>query len=609
MCGIAGWVDDSFSSQEVLDHMTQALTHRGPDARGFYTQGPLSLGHSRLSIIDLTKSCQPMVREGRYALSYNGELYNFRELREELETLGVHFHTQGDTEVVLHALIAWGEKALHKFSGMFALSFWDQETETLLLARDPLGVKPLYWFLGDEKIIFASELKAMLQHPHCSSTINPNAIGLYLEGQYIPAPQTMFQNIYKLEPAHFLSYRKGVLRKECYWTPSYLPKWEGTEEEMLFNLEKVLRSSVRSMLIADVPLGAFVSGGLDSSLIASLMQQESGKKAHLFSIALNHSEGEQAYAKQVAQFLGAHFYPLTVEPSDLISALSFPFDEPLGDQAILPTLLLSEKTRKHVKVVLTGEGADEIFAGYSNYPKKLKNEPLRRFLHASFLPYLYPYFPMKLRKSRLCKLMARTPDRRHATIASVFDREGYSSLLTRSFLKAQDESLEDIASRYYEECDGDHFLDQMLHTDTRLWLSDDLLTKVDRATMAHSLEARVPYLDHRVVEFAARLPCSYKLRGSDGKWILKKLAEKGFLPKEIIHRPKKGFVVPLGDWFEGPLKPLKQDVLATLLKRGIFREKTILHLEKRAKKSDATRFFSLIALELWFRNYAPHFRF
>lgn len=610
MCGIAGWVDALPSDPQILRQMTDALAHRGPDAEGYYSRGACALGHRRLSIIDLAMSVQPMTsQDGRYVLSYNGELYNFRELRDELQALGRHFRTEGDTEVVLEALIVWQEKALPRFCGMFAFAFWDAKEERLILARDPLGVKPLYFYRDDSRIVFASELKAILKHPAVSSEINPTAIGLYLECQYIPAPETMFQQVHKLEPAHSLCYERGYLEKHRYWNPSYLPKLQGGEEEAIQGLEAVLRRSVRSMLIADVPLGAFVSGGIDSSLIASLMQQEGGKKAHIFSIALNHSDGEQEYAEKVAHFLGAHFYPLTVEPSDLMEALDFPFDEPLGDQAILPTLLLAHLTRKHVKVVLTGEGADEIFAGYSNYPKKLSEESMCNRLHATLLPRLYPYFPTKLRKSRLCKAMARPRSRRHATIPSVFDRETYSSLLLHPFLQAQNRNLESFSETYYNECDAQHFLDKMLHIDTRLWLPDDLLTKVDRATMAHSLEARVPYLDHRVVEFAARLPCDYKLKDFEGKWILKQLASRGFLPEEIIRRPKKGFVVPLGDWFEGPLKPLMGDVLSTLLMRGIFRVGAIEQLQRRGKKSDATRFFALLSLELWFRNYAPNYKF
>ncbi len=592
--------------------MTQVLSHRGPDASGIFHEATTGFGHRRLSIIDLAASHQPMTSEDdAYVLVYNGEIYNFLELRKELESLGKRFRTNGDTEVLLQALIEWKEEALSRLSGMFAFAFWDKKTKTLLLARDHLGVKPLYFYRDRERIVFGSEIKALLEHPSISREIDPNAIGLYLECQYIPAPKTIFEHIQKLPPAHYILYGQDGFLQKCYWTPSYFPKIDCDEQLAADLFEKELRRSVRSMLVADVPLGVFVSGGIDSSMIASIMQQESREKVHLFSIALNHSDGEQKHAQSVADFLGAHFYPLVVEPNDLISALDGSFDEPLADQAALPTLLLSKLTRQHVKVVLTGEGADEILAGYSNYPKKLKEASLCNLLHHSFLPYLYPLMPAKLRKSRLCKAMRRPISRRHTTIPNLFDRETYSSLLQKSFFSSQKESLEEIAERYYFECTSQDLLDKMLHIDTRLWLADDLLTKVDRSTMAYSLEARVPYLDHRLVELVARLPCKYKLQGFEGKFLLKKVAAQGFLPIDIVRRAKKGFTMPLGDWMSSELKPLVDDALSEhgLLGRNIFKKKALEKLRARDQKSDATRLFALLSLELWFRKIAPNYRF
>lgn len=611
MCGLVGWVDSIPESRAVLEAMTRTLLHRGPDATGIYCAGPLGLGHQRLSILDLEASQQPMLsRDGRYAFAYNGELYNFQELRSELEGSGCVFKTKGDTEVVFQALIHWGEKALSRFSGMFAFAFWDSKEEVLLLARDHLGVKPLYFTHDRGRILFASEIKALLAHPKCSLEINPDAIGLYLECQYIPAPYTIYTQIQKLPPAHFLKYKKGLVETQCYWTPSYAPKWEYDEETAIEMLGKELCRSVRSMMIADVPIGAFVSGGIDSSLIAAIMQKESGKKIDMFSIGLDHTHGEQQHAAKVASYLGSSFHPLVVQPQDLMQVLEFPMDEPFGDQASLPTLLLSKLTRRHVKVVLTGEGADEVFAGYSNYTKRMRDRSLCAKLHASPLPYLYPFLPMKLRKSRLCKTMARPESQRYATIPHIFCRESYRSLLGKSFGRAQKSTIEKVAEKYYFECDSQDYLDKMLHIDTRLWLADDLLTKVDRATMAHSLEARVPYLDHRFVEFVARLPVHYKLRGNEGKFLLKKWAEK-WIPKEIAYRPKWGFVMPLGDWMAGELQPMVKETLSEggLMGRNLFQTKALLQLRDSPKKSDAARLYSLLALELWFRKYQPDYKF
>ncbi len=600
MCGFAGWFDKNPQKKEVLVKMTDQLVQRGPDGSGVYLDGPVGLGHRRLAIIDLVASIQPMV-EGPFALAYNGELYNFKALKKELEQLGHRFRTEGDTEVLLHALIEWKEEALTRLEGMFALAFWDGKR--LLLARDHLGVKPLYISEFEGGLLFGSEIKALLAHPAQSREIDPEALSLYLECQYIPAPFTVFQKIRKLPAAHFAIFEEGKLTLQKYWHLSYLPKHSFDEREALEALEQELRRSVRSMLIADVPLGAFVSGGIDSSLIASLMQQEGGETAKIFSIGVDHAESEQPYAAQVAAYLGAEFYPLVVTPQDMMGAIDQVFDEPLGDQAALPTLLLSQLTREKVKVVLTGEGADEIFAGYSNYPKRLKEAPHSARWHPFYAPF-HRFMPEKLRKNRLMKAMSRPLSSRYTTIPNLFDIEIHRSLLTRAFASERTVLLEDLAASHFHNCNSTDPLDKMLHIDTSLWLPDDLLTKVDRATMAHSLEARVPYLDHRLVEFTARLPSHFKLRGADGKYLLKKVALNGFLPPEIVHRAKRGFVMPLKEWLGGELKPLVDDALAGLQNRNLFRP----GLAQR-KDLHATRLFALLNLELWFRKFSPNYRF
>ncbi len=608
VCGFAGWFDGFPSDQAVLEAMTHSLVHRGPDAFGFYAKGPFGVGHRRLKIIDLAGSSQPMVSsDGRYVLAFNGEIYNFQELRFELEALGYRFTTSGDTEVLFASLITWGESGLSKLSGMFSFVFWDAKEEILLLARDHLGVKPLYFYHDEQRIVFASEIKALLLHPVVPREIAPNAIGLYLECQYIPSPYTIFQKIEKLPPAHMLVVKAGSISKRCYWTPSYEPKWECDRDGMLFLFESELRRSIRSMLVADVPVGAFVSGGIDSSLIASLMQQEGARNLSLFSIALEGTHGEQHYAALVAERLGVPLHSFVVQPEDFMNAFDHSFDEPLGDQAILPTLVLSQLTKKSVSVVLTGEGADEILAGYGNYLKRMKEAQFLAQWHSFFPSFLYPFFPSKLRKSRLCKALARPLSRRYATIPSLFDREMFSSLFKRPFLMAQTHSLEEIAEQYFKECDGKSYLDKMLHIDTRLWLSDDLLTKVDRATMAHSIEARVPYLDHQLVSFVARLPVDCKLAAAQGKFFLRQVARKGYLPSAIIERPKRGFVMPLGEWMQGPLSRKVEEALLEggLLDRNLLRPSALRRFVREKKKSDAGRLFALMSLEYWFRSHVP----
>lgn len=605
MCGFSGWFDPDPCERKILEKMNGALAHRGPDGEGIFCEGKIALGHRRLAILDLAGSSQPMIsQDGRFVLVYNGELYNFKELRKELKR---PFVTAGDTEVLMQALIEWGVKALPKLRGMFSFAFWDRKEETLLLARDPLGVKPLYISQEGERIIFASEIKALLEHPAVSKEIDPVGIGLYLECQYIPAPYSIFRKIKKLPAAHYLVVKRGRFEQNQYWHPSYLPKLEVGEEEAVELLREELRKSVSSMMVSDVPIGAFVSGGIDSSLVAAIMQSESPRPIQIFNLGFGDNlPSEHDFASRVASHIGAEYCPLFVKEQDVIGMidhLSKTFDEPLGDQAALPTLLLSQLTSRSVKVVLTGEGADEVFAGYSNYPKRLKEAPLTSALHASPFRWLYPLLPKVARKNRIFKAAARPLQRRYTTIPCLFDSELHHSYFT---LRNQI-SLEHLAEGHYLSCDSTEPLDKMLHVDIKLWLADDLLTKVDRSTMAFSLEARVPYLDHRLIEFASRLPACLKLRGTEGKYLLKKAAEK-YLPPEIIWRSKAGFVMPLREWLGDKLHPLMKDTLSTLLKRNLFKKGVVEKLirdETARKRSHATRLWSLIALELWFRRYVP----
>ena len=322
MCGFAGWFDTDPSSKDVLERMTKAISHRGPDATDYYVNAPIALGHCRLAVIDLAASCQPMIScDGRYVLAYNGELYNFRELRRELQDLGYLFQTEGDTEVLLQALIAWGEAALPRLEGMFAFAWWDNREKSLLLARDPLGIKPLHISWNGSRLLFASELKAILEHPHASRDIDHNALGLYLECQYIPAPLTMYSQMRKLPAAHLLTLKGGHLEQKNYWQPSYRSKFTFDEETAIEHLDRELRRSVSSMLVADVPLGAFVSGGIDSSVIASLMQQESGRPAKIFHLGFdNSSHSEHEHAAKVAAYLGADHHPLIATPRDVVGS-------------------------------------------------------------------------------------------------------------------------------------------------------------------------------------------------------------------------------------------------------------------------------------------------
>jgi len=623
MCGLSGFIDlraPTDERGELLRRMNRKLSHRGPDAEGYYNRGPAYLGHRRLAVIDIASSLQPMTSaDGRFTLVFNGEIYNFRQLRRELESLGRTFRTKGDTEVLLQCVEQWGSNALDHLQGMFAFAVWDAQEEWLFAARDHLGVKPFHYYWDGKLFAFASELKALIEHPDIPREIDLDALSLYLEAQYIPAPRTIYRAIRKLEAGHALLLKKGNLREYAYWNPDFSKKPGWTEDEALERLESELRESVRSMLVADVPLGAFVSGGIDSSVIAALMSQESGGPIETFNLGFagDTTQSEHKEAALVAKHIGSNHHPLMVAPDDVLQAFDEwvgVFDEPFGDQAALPTMLLARLTRKHVTVALTGEGADELFAGYSNYAKRVREERITGLLGGRYspLPALVRHLPEVMARDRIVKAIGLPLEQRYATIPNVFDRATQPRLYSDAFLARRHARISESAALRYAECNAADYFERIMCVDLRLWLPDDLLVKVDRATMAHSLEARVPYLDHRFVEFVARLDPRLKQKGDTRKYLLKKLAEK-FLPAEIVHRRKQGFVMPLSDWLATGLRDRVDESLGTggLDKRGLFRDGALPRLlaEHRAgRRNHSGRLWALTVLEVWFERYAPDYR-
>ena len=616
MCGLAGYLSPKVFADDVLARMTARLAHRGPDADGLFRDGPVALGHRRLSIIDVAGSPQPMsTPDGELTVIFNGEIYNFQAVRETLAARGHRFATHGDTEVLLYAYREYGEAMLGHLQGMFAFAIWDRPRQRLFIARDHLGVKPLYYAWDGTTLVFGSELKALLEHPAVGREIDLDALGLYLECQYIPAPKSIYRSVRKLEPAHALILEKGEISLRRYWRPDYLPKLELGEDEAVRRLEAELRSSVKSMLVSDVPLGSFLSGGVDSSLVSALMVDVSGRAIDTFTLGFE-GEGavsEHRHAELVAKHIGATSHVLMMTQPDLLASFEHwvdAFDEPFADPAALPTLLLARLTRRHVTVALTGEGADEVFSGYDNYRKRVREERGPGVLGARYSPvrHLVGLLPARLRKDRLLKAIGEPRARRYVTIPQVFDATLREELFTPGFLAAQRSRMADFAERCFEECNSPEYIDRLMYVDARLWLPDDLLTKVDRATMAHSLEARVPYLDHRFFEFCARLDPALKQRGATGKFILKKLAEK-YLPATTVHRGKQGFVPPLRDWFSGLLKPEVQQALSAdgLGRRGLVQPAALERLRSGARPTDVGRVWALLVLEKWFRRYAPDF--
>ena len=621
MCGIAGYVSDTMLAPEVLAAMTRSLAHRGPDADGFFTSGRAHLGHRRLSVIDIVGSPQPMASpDGRVAVVYNGEIYNFRELREELARGGWNFRSAGDTETLVAGWYAWGEDLVTHLRGMFAFALWDARAQTLFAARDHLGVKPFHYAWDGATLVFGSELKAVLAHPSVTAAIDLAALRLYLECQFIPAPHSVFRAVRKLPPGHTLKLQGTALDIRPYWRPDYRDKLDLSEAEAADALDRELRVSVEGMLVADVPLGAFVSGGVDSGLVAALMTELTGAPIDTFNIGF---EGEVAVsehreAARVAEHIGSRHHALMLSPDHVLDAFDRwidVFDEPFADQAALPTMLLSGFARRDVTVVLTGEGADEVFGGYSNYRKRVREERLIRWLghSASPLPAMVKALPVGWRKDRLLRSLTEPIERRYRTIPNVFDALLHSSLFTPRFLAetADAPDVGSLAAAAFNEAAGAPYLDRLLHVDTRLWLPDDLLTKVDRATMTHSLEARVPYLDHRFVEFCARLDPALKIQGTTHKHLLKRVAQR-YLPPEIIERGKQGFVMPLTEWLAGRLSGELDEHLSAggLARRGLFRDGVLARLlgeHRRGKRNHAGRLWALLILERWFRRYAPSF--
>ena len=619
MCGITGYLCDDPRARDALPAMTAALAHRGPDADGFHFDGPVGLGHRRLSVIDIAGSRQPLVSsDGALAVVFNGEIYNFRELRRELTDAGHRFATNGDGEVLLHGWKEWGERMLGRLSGMFAFALWDRGRRELFLARDHLGVKPLHYAWHAGSFVFGSELKSLRPFPGVPHVLDLDALALYLECQYIPAPRTIYAAIRKLPAGHWLSVRDGKIATGAYWRPSYVPKQDLDGEAATDALDVELRRSVESMLVADVPLGAFVSGGVDSGVIAALATSISGRPIDTFNLGFTGRDvgSEHEEAARVARHIGSRHHCLMLSPADVLPALDRwvdVFDEPFGDQAALPTMLLAQYARREVTVVLTGEGADEVFGGYSNYVKRVSEERFTRVLGARGSParWLARHLPPRLARDRIVKASAEPRARRYSTIPNIFDALLRGEYFTPAFRTAAKARIADVAEERYDECDSPDYLDHLLNIDARLWLPDDLLTKVDRATMAFSLEARVPYLDHEFFGFCARLDPALKVRGSAGKVLLKRLAER-YLPEDIVHRRKQGFMMPLDRWLANELQADVGRLLgpAGLQRRGLFRPEALARLaadHASGRKNHAMRLWVLLVLERWLARYEPDF--
>ncbi len=586
MCGITGIFDTRGKaeiSRPLLDRMNQSLLHRGPDAGGLHLEPGVGLGHRRLSIIDLSSGQQPLYNEdGSVVIVFNGEIYNFQELVPELQALGHVFRTRSDTEVIVHAWEAWGSKCVQRLRGMFAFALWDRNQQILFLARDRLGVKPLYYSeLPDGQFIFGSELKALLVHPDLPREMDPLATENYFAYGYIPEPRSIFKGVYKLPPGFSLTLQRGepVPEPAQYWDVSFKETLSLSEQDASEELIHRLRESVKIRLISEVPLGAFLSGGVDSSAVVAMMAGLSADPVVTCSISFGDvAYNESAYAQTVADQYHTQHHVEQVDPDDisLVDRLATVYDEPYADSSAMPTFRVCELARKSVTVALSGDGGDESFGGYRRYRWHLNEERLRSMLPLQLrrpafglLGRLYPkadWAPRVFRAKSTFEALARNSVEAYFHSVSILNDGMRSELFSSRFRsELQGYSAVQVLKRHAEQASTDNPLSLVQYLDLKTYLVGDINTKVDRASMAHGLEVREPLMDHTLVEWLANLSPDFKLRRGEGKYLLKKALES-YLPPGILYRPKMGFAVPLNKWFRGPLREtMRNAVLGPVL--------------------------------------------
>jgi asparagine synthase (glutamine-hydrolysing) len=628
VCGIVGNVlarPDRAPDPDVLKRMADRIAHRGPDEEGFVRMGPVGLGVRRLRVIDPEGGRQPMTGEDeRVWVVFNGEIYNYREHGARLRARGHRFTTRSDTEVIVHSFEENGVAALRDLEGMFAVAVWDHAARTLLLARDRLGMKPLYYALLPDQLVFASEIKALLEHPGISRTLDPTSLSLYLAHEYVPAPHAIFRSIRKLPAGHWLTYNDGRAKIEPYWDVGAAAPPPIGEDEAAERLLAVLDRSVRQHLVSDVPLGVFVSGGIDSSAVAALAARHVPGRLTTVSVGFtDRSFDETPYARRVATALGTDHHEQVMDARaalELVTQLPDLLDEPLADASLLPTFLLCRFARRFVTVALSGDGGDELFAGYPTYPAHRLARVYERvpaWLREGVVRPLVERLPVSLsdmsldfRLKRFVEGIPLAGPERHAFWLGSFSPSEQQALLTPDALAAMETPpsygyVRDQAARNGRAS----WLERMLYLDLKGYLGEGVLTKVDRASMACSLEVRVPLLDREVVELAASLPPELKLRGLTTKYVVKR-ALRGVLPDEILARRKKGFGVPLARWFCSELKPVLLEICSpeALRRGGLFRPDAVArllseHWERR--RDHRKKLYTLVAFQLWALRYRP----
>ena len=625
MCGIAGF---AFTDprhpvdRELLRSMTDVLRHRGPDADGVHLGPGVGLGHRRLSIIDLSTGDQPIYNESRtVAVVFNGEIYNFHELARELEARGHTLATRSDTETIVHAYEDFGLECVKQLRGMFAFALWDESKRRLVLARDRAGKKPLYYHVDGERIVFASEIKALLKDPSIKRRISVEGLSDYFTFGNIPAPGTVFQDIYQIPPAHLLVWEGGRTRLHEYWDVVFDPTGPATPAAASEAFSALFDEAVRMRMVADVPLGAFLSGGIDSSAVVASMARQSSRPVVTTCVGFaERTHSELDHARTVATALGTDHHELLVKPDAItdLPKLVWHLDQPFADSSSLPTYYVSRAIREHVTVALSGDGGDELFAGYQRrygihrLEQRLRRVipgPVRRGVLAP-LARLYPRserIPRPLRFKLVLSNLGQSFERAYFNDMSLFLEDEKQALCTPEFL-AQTRHHNPLAAfaRHFERVRDADPLSRVLYVDFKTWLANDILVKVDRMSMACSLEVRAPLLDHKIIEFAASLPSKLKFRGSISKYLLKRhLASR--LPAADVHRRKQGFELPLATWLRGNLKDMASDLLFSTRAtgRGYVRPeavKRIWEAHQSGARNHSSQLWALMVLELWHRQ-------
>ena len=627
MCGIAGFADlASFSHTLDADRarvkaMCDVMRHRGPDDEGFHVEPGVALGMRRLSIIDLSTGNQPIHNEDRaISVVFNGEIYNYRELRQELEDSGHRFYTSSDTETIVHGYEEWGDRVFSKLRGMFGIALWDARSRALLVARDRAGIKPLYYAEAGGRLFFGSEAKCVLANPEVDRELDPAALDHYLAYQYTPRDRSIFRGIRKLRPGHYLKVSDGRVTTHQYWE---VPApgdavFTGSERDALTQLRSVLGDAVRSHMVADVPLGAFLSGGIDSSLVVALMAEASDRPVKTFSIGFDESGfDELPHARRVAKHLGTDHHELVVRPDALgiLDRIVWHLDEPFADPSAIPTWYVSEMARRHVTVVLSGDGGDELFGGYTRYLPHPRIESFDRLapgVGRAVAAAAWRALPHGARGKNFLRHVARNAQGRYVDSVTFFHADERRALLSPALRAGiRDWNTEGYFSLPFARFAHLPLQAQLMSFDFETYLPEDCLVKVDRMSMAHSIESRVPLLDHFVIEFAAALPASMKMPGGRLKHLLKELAFT-LVPREILDRPKQGFSVPIGHWFRGELREAFGDILGSPLtrQRGYFDHAfvdRVLAEHLSGRRDHSWQLWMLLVFELWHRQYVDHF--